>query len=52
MNIKSFYEDKTILLTGVTGFVGKVVLEKFVRSLSNFKQMYVMIRPRKTVTIQ
>ena len=52
MNIKDFYTGKTILLTGATGFVGKVVLEKFMRALPNFKRMYVMVRPKKTVTIQ
>ena len=52
MNIKDFYKDKTILLTGTTGFVGKVVLEKFIRTLPNFKRIYVMIRPKKKVSIQ
>jgi thioester reductase-like protein len=52
MNVQSFYENKTILLTGVTGFVGKVLLEKFVRVMPNFKRMYIMIRPKKTVTVQ
>ena len=52
MNIKGFYAGKTILLTGATGFVGKVVLEKFMRTLPDFKRMYVMVRPKKTMTIQ
>ena len=52
MDIKGFYRDKTILLTGATGFVGKVVLEKFMRSLPDFKRLYVMIRPKKTVTMR
>ena len=52
MDIKGFYKDKTILLTGTTGFVGKVVLEKFMRSLPNFKRIYVMVRPKKSISIQ
>ena len=52
MNIKGFYKDKTIFLTGTTGFVGKVVLEKFMRSLPDFKRMYVMVRPKKLISIQ
>ena len=52
MNIKDFYNDKTILLTGATGFVGKVVLEKFMRTLPNFKRIYVMLRPKKKISIQ
>lgn len=36
-NIRNFYEGKTVLLTGTTGFVGKVILEKFLRSLPHLK---------------
>ena len=51
MDIKEFYKGKTILLSGTTGFVGKVILEKILRSLSDVKRIYVMVRPKKTVTI-
>lgn len=44
MQIKEFYNDKTIFITGTTGFVGKVVLEKILRSLGNFKKIFVMVR--------
>ena len=52
MNVKEFYTGKTILLTGVTGFVGTVLLEKMIRTLPEFKKLYIMIRPRKAMTIQ
>ena len=52
MNIKGFFKGKTIFLTGTTGFVGKVVLEKFIRSLPDFKKIYVMVRPKKSVSVQ
>lgn len=45
--IREFYKDKTILMTGCTGFVGKVVLEKFIRSIGNFKKIYVLVRPKR-----
>ena len=51
MDIKGFFKDKTILLTGTTGFVGKVVLEKFMRSLPEFRRIYVMVRPKKSISI-
>jgi thioester reductase-like protein len=51
MNIREFYKGKTVLLTGMTGFVGKVILEKFIREL-DVKRIYVMIRPKKTMTIK
>jgi thioester reductase-like protein len=47
MDIKGFYKGKTIFLTGTTGFVGKVVLEKFLRSLGDFKKLYLMVRSKK-----
>jgi len=52
MNIKQFYTDKTIFLSGTTGFLGKVVLEKLLRSTPGLKRVYVMVRAKKTVTIQ
>jgi thioester reductase-like protein len=51
MNIREFYRDKTIFLTGTTGFVGKVVLEKFLRSLPVFRKIFVMVRAKKNRTV-
>jgi fatty acyl-CoA reductase len=51
MNFAQFFESKSILLTGATGFLGKVVLEKILRSLPNFKTVYVLLRPKKSITI-
>ncbi len=47
VGIKEFYHGKTIFLTGTTGFVGKVVLEKMIRDLGTFKKLFVMIRAKK-----
>ena len=52
MDIKGFYKGKTIFLTGTTGFVGKVVLEKFLRSLGDFKKLYLMVRSKKNQSVQ
>jgi thioester reductase-like protein len=46
-NFKEFYKGKAVLLSGVTGFLGKVILEKMLRSLPTIRKIYVMIRPRK-----
>ena len=43
-------EGKTLFITGTTGFVGKVVLEKILRSLSDIKRVYVMVRAKKGFT--
>ena len=50
--IRDFYKDKTLLLTGATGFVGKVVLEKIFRSLPDIKKLYILVRPKKGVLIK
>lgn len=44
MSISSFYDNKKILITGVTGFVGKVLLEKFLWSLPNTDKFFLLIR--------
>ena len=33
LKIKEFYANKTIFLTGCTGFIGKVMLEKILRTI-------------------
>jgi alcohol-forming fatty acyl-CoA reductase len=49
--IKEFYKDKTIFLTGATGFLGKVVLEKFFRSLQEVRRIFILVRPKRGVQI-
>ena len=50
--IDSFYAGKTLLVTGTTGFVGKVLIEKILYSLPQIKRIYIFIRPRKGSSIQ
>ena len=51
MNVREFYRDKTIFLTGTTGFVGKVVLEKFLRNIPDFRKIFVMVRSKKNKSV-
>jgi len=44
--IRDFYQGKTIFLTGATGFLGKAVLEKILRSLPDCRRIYLLIRSR------
>jgi len=41
-----YYSGKRLLLTGVTGLVGKVLLETILRKLPDVRRVYVMIRAR------
>ncbi len=38
-------------MTGTTGFVGKVVLEKIMRTCPHFKHIYLMVRSKKSQSI-
>lgn len=49
--LKDFYKDKVILLTGTTGFIGKVLLEMILRKLPGFRKMYILIRPKTGFTL-
>lgn len=47
-----FYRGKRLLVTGSTGFIGKVFLAKLITSLGNCGQIYVMLRSKKSLTAQ
>jgi len=38
-------------MTGCTGYLGKIILEKVLRSCSDFKKVYVLIRNKKGTTV-
>lgn len=40
------YVGKTLLLTGGTGFMGKILIEKILRNFS-VKKLYILIRTKK-----
>ncbi|KAJ3651400.1 hypothetical protein Zmor_017446 [Zophobas morio] len=45
--IKHFYKNQTIFLTGGTGFLGKIILEKLLRECEGLSKVYMLIRPKK-----
>jgi nucleoside-diphosphate-sugar epimerase len=52
-----FYNGQSVLLTGATGFLGKPIIEKLLRSSPDIGRVYVLIRPRRdgdrgTITAQ
>ncbi|XP_014677309.1 PREDICTED: putative fatty acyl-CoA reductase CG5065 [Priapulus caudatus] len=44
--IREFYAGRSILVTGSTGFLGKVLVEKFLRACPRLARIYVLIRPK------
>ncbi|MSP78086.1 MAG: NAD-dependent epimerase/dehydratase family protein [Dehalococcoidia bacterium] len=46
-HIHEYYTGKTLLVTGATGLVGKVLVEKVLHDLPDVERIYVLIRPKK-----
>jgi fatty acyl-CoA reductase len=42
-----WYKGKSVFVTGGTGFVGKVLLEKLLRSCEGIPRVYLLCRPRR-----
>ena len=51
-SIPEFYADQEIFISGGSGFMGKVLIEKLLRSCSRLKTIYVLMRPKKGKTIR
>ncbi|KAF7381034.1 hypothetical protein HZH68_015909 [Vespula germanica] len=45
--IQSFYKGKTIFITGGSGFMGKVLIEKLLYTCSDLDKIYMLIRSKK-----
>ncbi|GMR60419.1 hypothetical protein PMAYCL1PPCAC_30614, partial [Pristionchus mayeri] len=49
-SVNSLFAGRTVFLTGGSGFVGKVVIEKFLHDIPDIKRLYVLVRPAKGKT--
>ena len=47
--MKAFYSGKNVFISGCTGFLGKIILEKILRTCPDVGTIYVMVRPKKNV---
>lgn len=47
VSIAQFYRGKNILITGATGFMGKVLVEKLLRDCGDVKCIYVLVRMKR-----
>ena len=45
--ITEFYDGRTVLITGATGFLGQGLVAKMLRDLAGVRRVYVLIRPRR-----
>jgi alcohol-forming fatty acyl-CoA reductase len=49
--IPEFYSNREIFITGGTGFLGKALIEKILRSCPKVKKLFLLLRPNKGKTI-
>ena len=45
--IQEFYKETSILITGGTGFMGKALTEKLLRSCPDINTIYLLMRSKK-----
>jgi alcohol-forming fatty acyl-CoA reductase len=51
-SIREFYAHKVLLITGATGFVGKVLLEKLLRACPEVGKIYLFMRPKRGQSVR
>ncbi|XP_071635270.1 putative fatty acyl-CoA reductase CG5065 [Temnothorax longispinosus] len=51
-SINAFFAEMVIFLTGATGFLGKALLEKLLRSCPQVATIFVLIRPKKNKSVE
>ncbi|KAM7178659.1 fatty acyl-CoA reductase 2 isoform 2-T3 [Macrochelys suwanniensis] len=51
-SIAAYYNRKTVLITGATGFMGKVLMEKLLSSSPDVEAVYILVRPKAGQSMQ
>lgn len=46
-SIPHFYAGKKLFVTGATGFLGRVLVEKLLRDCSEIAEIYILVRTKK-----
>lgn len=51
-SIEAFFAESVVLITGATGFLGKALVEKLLRSCPRLATIFILIRPKKGQTVE
>lgn len=51
-SIPEFYAGRNVFITGATGFLGKVLVEKLLRSIVGIGSLYCLVRPKRNKTVE
>jgi alcohol-forming fatty acyl-CoA reductase len=46
-SVQQFFAGKTVFITGATGYMGKVLVEKLLYSCSDVKEIIVLVRAKR-----
>ncbi|XP_053622062.1 fatty acyl-CoA reductase wat-like [Plodia interpunctella] len=46
-SVQQFYNGKNVLITGATGFLGKILVEKLLRCCPGVENLYLLVRQKK-----
>ncbi|XP_077285963.1 fatty acyl-CoA reductase wat-like [Arctopsyche grandis] len=50
--VQKFYSGKCIFITGATGFFGKVLIEKLLKSCPTINMIYILLREKKGMCVE
>lgn len=50
--VGQMFEGRSVLITGASGFIGRVLLEKLLSSYEGIKRIYILLRPKKNLSPQ
>ncbi|XP_017879692.1 putative fatty acyl-CoA reductase CG5065 [Ceratina calcarata] len=50
-SVAAFYAGRSIFITGGTGFMGKVLVEKILRSCPDVREIFLLLRPKRGLSI-
>lgn len=46
LTVSEFFSDRSVFITGASGFLGKVIIEKLLRDCPNVKTIYCLLRAK------
>lgn len=52
VSVEDFYKNKTIFITGGSGYMGKLLIEKLLYSCSDLKEIIILVRPKRGKTAE
>jgi alcohol-forming fatty acyl-CoA reductase len=50
--VEETFASKSVFVTGATGFLGKVLVEKLLRSCGRIEKIYVLLRPKNSESLE